>query len=73
VEKIAKSEYWSKPQSPKEPGRREIKVRTGYSLTGITWGLMMKRSGGTSGKTFGLFDCDWIKWITVETAFDLDL
>jgi hypothetical protein len=45
----------------------------GYSLTGITSGVVKKRPEGTSGKTCGLFAKDWPEWLTVESAFDVEL
>jgi hypothetical protein len=44
----------------------------GYSLTGITSGLVLKRARN-SVKTYGLFTRDWPEWILMETAFHLDL
>jgi hypothetical protein len=46
---------------------------TGYSLTGITSGVVKKRQVGKRGKTCGIFTKDWPEWLTVESAFDLDL
>jgi hypothetical protein len=43
-----------------------------YSLTGITSGLVPKRARDNV-KTCGLFARDWPEWISVETAFHLDL
>jgi hypothetical protein len=45
----------------------------GYSLTGITLGVVKKRPAGTSGKTCGLFAKDWPEWLTVESAFDVEV
>jgi hypothetical protein len=42
-------------------------------LTGITSGLLMKRTRVNSGKTFRLFTRDWPEWISVEMASHLDL
>jgi hypothetical protein len=49
--------------------------RTGicYSLTGITSGIVKKRQVGKSGNTCGIFAKDWPEWLTVESAFDMDL
>jgi hypothetical protein len=40
---------------------------------GVTSGVVKKRHEGTSGKTCGLFAKDWPKWLTVESAFDVEL
>jgi hypothetical protein len=40
---------------------------------GITSGVVKKRHEGTSGKTCGLFAKDWPEWLTVESAFDVEL
>jgi hypothetical protein len=45
----------------------------GYSSTGITSGVVKKRQAGISGETSGIFAKDWPEWLTVESAFDLDL
>jgi hypothetical protein len=42
-------------------------------LTGITSGVVKKRHEETSGKTCGLFAKDWPEWLTVESAFDVEL
>jgi hypothetical protein len=44
----------------------------GYSLTGITSGMVLTRARD-SVKTCGLFARDWPEWISVETAFHLDI
>jgi hypothetical protein len=41
--------------SSKEPEGEKRKVETGYYLTGVTSGSVMKRTGATSAKTCGLF------------------
>jgi hypothetical protein len=45
----------------------------GYSLTGITSGIVKKRQVEKNGKTCGIFTKDWPEWLTVESAFDMDL
>jgi hypothetical protein len=45
----------------------------GYSLTGITSGIVKQRQVRKSGKTCGIFAKDWPEWPTVESAFDVDL
>jgi hypothetical protein len=45
----------------------------GYSLTGITLELVMKHTRVDSAQKCGLFTRDWPEWISVETAFHLDL
>jgi hypothetical protein len=45
----------------------------GHSLTGITSGVVKKRPERASGKTCGLFAKDWPEWLTVESAFDVEL
>jgi hypothetical protein len=56
-----------------EPIATLQRKRLGYSLTGITSGVVKKRPEGTSGKTCGLFAKDWPEWLTVESAFDVEL
>jgi hypothetical protein len=41
--------------SSKDPKGRKRKVDTGYYLTGVISGLVMKRTGARSAKTCGLF------------------
>jgi hypothetical protein len=59
---------------PPFAGTEEIKSKEslGYSLTGIISGLAMK-CARDSAKTCGLSARDWPEWISVETAFHLDL
>jgi hypothetical protein len=45
----------------------------GYSLTGITSGILKKRQVGKNGKTCGNFAKDWTEWLAVESEFDMDL
>jgi hypothetical protein len=45
----------------------------GYSLSGITSGVVKKRQVEKSGKTCGIFAKYCPEWMTVESAFDLDL
>jgi glutaredoxin 2 len=45
----------------------------GYSLTKITSGIVKKRQFGKSGKTCGIFAKDWPEWLTMESAFDMNL
>jgi hypothetical protein len=56
-----------------EPEELKSKETMSYSLTGITSGLVIKRTRVNSAKTCGLFTRDWPEWISVETAFHLDL
>jgi hypothetical protein len=56
-----------------EPEEKNSRESMGYSLTGITSGKVMKRTRVNSAKTRGLFTQDWPEWISVETAFHLDL
>jgi hypothetical protein len=60
---------------PPFAGTEEIKSKEalGYSLTGITSGLVMKRARADSAKTCVLFAQDWPEWISAKTAFHLDL
>jgi hypothetical protein len=45
----------------------------GYSLTGVTSGIVKKRQVGKIGKTCGIFAKDWPEWLMVESAFDMDV
>jgi hypothetical protein len=56
-----------------EPIATLQRKRLGYSLMGITSGVVKKRPEGTSGKTCGLFAKDWPECLTVESAFDVEL
>jgi hypothetical protein len=56
-----------------EPSDTLKRKGLGYSLTGITSGVVKTRQEGTSGKICGLFAKDWPEWLTVEGAFDLEL
>jgi hypothetical protein len=56
-----------------DPSDTLQRKRLGYSLTGITSVVVKKRPEGTSGKTCGLFAKDWPEWLTVESAFDVEL
>jgi hypothetical protein len=40
---------------------------------GITSGAVKKRPEGTSEKMCGLFAKDWPEWLTLESAFDVEL
>jgi hypothetical protein len=44
-----------------------------YSLIGFISGVVKKRQVRTVGKTCGIFAKAWSQWLTVESAFDLDL
>jgi hypothetical protein len=56
-----------------ESEERKSKDTMGKSLTGITSGLVMKRTRVNNAKTCGLFTRDWPERISVETAFNVDL
>jgi hypothetical protein len=58
---------------PTGPEELKSKESMGYSLNGINSGLVMKRTRVHNAKTSGLFARDWPEWISVETAFHLDL
>jgi hypothetical protein len=45
----------------------------GYSLTGITSGIVKKRQVGKSGKTCVIFAKAWPGWLLVGSAFDMHL
>jgi hypothetical protein len=45
----------------------------GYSLIGITSGIVKTRQVGKSGKTCGIFAKYWPEWLMMDSAFDMDL
>jgi hypothetical protein len=55
------------------PGNTLKRKGIGYSLTGITSGVVKKRQEGGVAKTCGIFAKDWPKGLTVEGEFDLKL
>jgi hypothetical protein len=73
LRKVARSSLVEVFPPSAEPEERKIKEVMGYSLTGITSGLVMKRTRVNSAKTCGLFTRDWPEWISVERVFHLDL
>jgi hypothetical protein len=60
-------------EAPSDAGHTLKRKGIGYSLTGITSGIVKKRQVGKSGKTCGISVKDWPEWLTVETVFDMDL
>jgi hypothetical protein len=73
LRKVAKLDLVGVFPPSSEPEERKSKEAMGYYLTGITLGLVMKRTRVNNAKTCGLFTRDWPEWILVETAFHLDI